>query len=82
MDRFLDKPVYVLVMRRGSKEEDIDNESSERIIMSIFSTKEDAIKVKENEERRTRDFDMCCKYYVEPWRIHAPNIKFKNEIND
>ena len=81
MDRFLDEPVYVLVMRRGLKEEDIDNESSERIIMSIFSTKEDAIKVKENEEKRTRDFDMCYKYYVEPWRIHAPNIKFNNEAN-
>ena len=82
MNIFLDEPVYVLVMRKGLKEEDIDNESSERIIMSIYSTEEDAIKVKENEERRTRNFEMCYKYYVECWHVHAPNIKFKNEVNN
>lgn len=81
MDRFLDEPVYVLTMKSGLKEEDIDNESLEEIIMSIFSTEEDAIKVKEKEERRTRDFGVCYKYYVKPWRVHVPNIKFKNEVN-
>lgn len=83
MNRLLDKPVYVLVMRRGLKE-DIDDESLERCIMSIYSTEEDAIKVKENEERRAEaaGFGEYDKYYVEPWRVHAPNIKFKNEVND
>lgn len=77
MDRFLDKPVYVLLAQRDL-EENTDNERLDKIIMSIFSTREDAIKVKENEERRTKGFGEYCKYYVEAWRVHAPNVKLLN----